>query len=147
MHSYVHASVFPAKKYYSRTYCPQERRKIKQKFCRLTYSSISDAEPKGMMYSWLGHKIDLPLRMFHIIALYFQTPKCVSFENQLTNVFDKAITNEAGNGSKGCAFCCLLRTPKGTLKTCFIVFADSKRAAQLPDAAWKASSRALRTHI
>lgn len=68
-------------------------------------------------------------------------------QSSLTNVFDKAITNEAGNGSKGCAYCCLLRTPKGTLKTCFIVFADSKPAVQLPAAAWKASFRALRTHI
>lgn len=118
---------FLQKKYYLRTYCPWERRKIKQKFCRLIYSSISDAEA-GMLFSWLGHKIDLPLKMFHIIALYFQTPKCGSIENQssLTNFFDKAITNEAGNGSKGCAYCCLLRTPKGTLKNCFIVFADSK---------------------
>lgn len=124
---YTHLS-FLQKKYCSRISFLWERRKIKQKFCRLIYSSTSDAEARGMLFSWLGHKIDLPLKMLHIIALYCQTPKCGSIENQssLTNAFDKAITNEAGNGSKGCAHSCLLRTPKGTLKTCFTVFADSK---------------------
>lgn len=55
----------------------------KQKLCRLIYSSISDAEAKGMQFSWLGHKIDLPLKMFHVIALYMQTPKRSSFEKSV----------------------------------------------------------------
>lgn len=89
-------------------------KKKKWTFYRLIHGSISDAEAKGTLFSWLGHKIDLHLKMFHIIALYFQTPKRGSFENQssLTNVYDKAITNGQGSAPRGMLITVFSEHPK-----------------------------------
>jgi len=85
-----------------------------------------------MLFSWLGHKIDLPLKMFHIIALCFQTPKRGSFENQslLTNVYDKTITNGQGSAPGG-MFIVFSEHPKALLRSVLLSLLTVNLQAQL----------------